>query len=191
MGGKLDWKRAKPGHGGYDSRTGTEWRSTHSKDEVFEFNDRNPDLLAPPNIYWAAWLRRCVPERDGKSLSRLENLAASIAAKTYRLYGVNTLMTRVEQFHARASSMNPFPSAWFAAYFDFAARKIVLSHREHDPRPTRLPSKFFSYRSVSARIGSRSEVHRDYGGFLPFWNAMTGQNLKPAKQEFRGGKPMF
>src|SRR5690606_22722227 len=143
-------------HGGFDERAGLEW-SRGASEHGLEADDDStllpPDLLVPPDALWPTRLKRMIPDRDEDGIRRLKAVAARAAAEIYRLHGADTLVARVQAYYER-TLMGPqhCPAAWFAVYFDVAARRIAMGQKRQDPPPRRRLDKFFGLHEAWARM---------------------------------------
>lgn len=179
MASKLDWTRTQPGRGGADERIGGDWRNGPRDDLSIVDSDEHslpPDYLALPGIYWAANLKKAFPEENDDAHALLQRTARLAALRLYRLHSVNTLLSRTLVFYSRASANRPFPSAYFAAYFDFATMSIALSKSaRHVPPPRRNLRKFYSYGEFQLRCHLCSRKMMDAeGGFRALADRVLG-----------------
>jgi len=187
MGGKLDWRRTRTGHGGFDERAGKQW--TRGVDDVDIETDGDsiylpPDLLAPPDALFPTRLKRVVAERTDEGIDRLKNLAAKAAAEIYRRHGADTLVSRVEAYYDRVL-LTPwhFPSAWYAVYFDVAARRIAAGRKLHDPPPRRRLDRFFGVHEAWARMLRVRELVAYEGGPKAVWELGRRQPMAATSAE--------
>ncbi|TIR29949.1 MAG: hypothetical protein E5X35_24555 [Mesorhizobium sp.] len=188
MATKMNWQRTQPGRGGFDERTASEWRSGPKLTELdlTTMPDRwSADLLLPPTIYWSVNLARAFPEADEAGHQRLRQAAITTAAAVYKSHGINRLLSRSLALYERASRSKPFPSAYFALYFDLEAMKIALNRRfTHDPLPRRNLSKFYRYVEVMNR--SRCCWSSEDDGFNGLMDRMLGAPGKIRAKGFSG-----
>lgn len=177
MARKLDWTRTRAGAGGFDERTGKDWRIGPQAEFLDDAHmDAGLDYLALPDIYWAAKLARAFPHESVGAHERLKAVARGAALRLYEKHGVNMLLSRTLVFYSRASASKPFPSAYFAAYFDFAAMKLALApEARHDPPPRRNLKSFYAYREFQARCHRCSKPMMEAeGGFRAFADRVLG-----------------
>ncbi|MER8563287.1 hypothetical protein [Mesorhizobium sp. M0578] len=128
MATKMNWQRTQPGRGGFDERTASEWRRGPKLTELDLTsmpNSRSADLLLPPTIYWSVNLARAFPWADEAGHQRLRQAAITTAAAVYKSHEINRLLSRSLALYERASRSKPFPSAYFALYFDLQVMKVT------------------------------------------------------------------
>lgn len=188
MATKMNWQRTQPGRAGFDERTASEWRSgpNPSESELTSMPEsRSPDLLLPPTIYWSVHLARAFPEADEAGHRSLRQAAIGTAAAVYKSHGINRLLSRSLALYERASRSKPFPSAYFALYFDLESMKIALHRRfTHDPPPRRNLARFYRYVEVMDR--SRCCWSSEDGGFNGLMDRMLGAPGKIRAKGFSG-----
>jgi hypothetical protein len=119
---KLDWTRTRPGSEGYDADLAREWRSGPSG-ASFERPDGSHtlNLLAPPTMFWAKEMGRAYPVEDAASHLALYSAARRAAATLYFGGGWPVVRARVPLVYKKASAIKPFPSTFYAVYFDYWA----------------------------------------------------------------------
>lgn len=175
---RMKWERTQSARGGFDERTTREWRvgPTLSAADLSDGQEDRffPDLSRSPPITWAKDLTRIFKKNNEVTHERMRKEAIRTAHRIYRYHGVNTLMSRTLKLYERASRSNPFPSAYFALHFDFAAREIAVGTRfQHDPKPTRRPDRFYSIGEMRNRAVLVSmRMIEEQGGFLNVWNRL-------------------
>lgn len=179
MARKLDWTRTLPGRGGADERIGNEWNRGPRDALVLSDSDENslpPDYLELPDVYWATRLAKAFPIEDSDAHGRLKRVASVTASRLYRNHGINTLLSRTLVFYSRGSANRPFPSAYFAAYFDFASMRIALAKgARHDPPARRNLQRFYGYGQFMFRCNACSKKMVDQeGGFRIFADRVLG-----------------
>lgn len=186
---KLDWDRTRPGGDGYDAALAREW-STGPSGASFERPDGEDHLklLSSPTIYWAKEMARAFPKEDEQSHLVLYEAARDAAATIYYRSGWATVRARVQAVHAKASTLNPFPSAYYALYFDHWA--MTFARGDHLNRIGSVPRHIQSFAKVSERWvrafailrvldkkRGRSDIHHDIGKFHD-WLVGLNQDLK-------------
>lgn len=148
---KLDWSRTAHGRDGYDAALAREWRSGPSGTSM-ERPDGSDDLklLAAPTIYWAKEMARAYPSENAASHAALFVAARRAAATLYCRDGWKTIRSRVQAVHGKASTLNPFPSAFYAIYFDHWT--MTLARGDHLNRIGSVPRHIDSFSSLTARL---------------------------------------
>jgi hypothetical protein len=147
---KLDWTRTADGRDGYDAALAREW-SAGPSGVSFERPDGEDalKLLSAPTIYWAKELAIAYPAESDETHVALFKAARRAAATLYRQNGWPTIRSRVQAIHAKSSTLNPYPSAHYAIYFDFWA--MIFARVEHRERLGKLPTHIESFSNSRAR----------------------------------------
>jgi hypothetical protein len=158
---KLDWTRTAKGRDGYDAALAHEWRSGPSG-AAMERPDGSDSLklLSAPTIYWAKEMARAYPLEGPASHAGLFLAARRAAATLYYRDGWKMIRSRVQAVHAKASTLNPFPSAFYAIYFDDWA--MSLARGDHLNKIGAVPRHIDSFSSLTSRLMRARIVLRWY-----------------------------
>lgn len=147
---RLDWSRTDKDMDGYDAGLAREW-SMGPTAASFDRPDGTDELklLSPPTIYWARELARAFPVEDEASHVRLFVAAGQAAATLYYRNGWAMIRQRVQAVHLKASTRAPFPSAFYAIYFDHWA--MTLARGDHLNRIGSIPRHIDSFSMIGER----------------------------------------
>ncbi len=147
---KFDWTRAAEGRDGYDTALAREWNNGPSGTS-FERPDGEDalKLLSAPTIYWAKELSIAYPAESDEAHVALFKAARRSAETLYRRNGWAAIRSRVQAIHTKASTVNPFPSAFYAIYFDFWA--MIFARVDHRQRLGKLPRHVESFSKPTER----------------------------------------
>lgn len=173
---KLDWSKTKNSNLSFDSVTGAEWR-LGSNAVSFDRPDGSDrlKLLAPPTIYWATELKRAFPTDTAQAHIDLFDVAWESEASLYYQHGWQKVRQRSDAIRAKASQRNPFPSAFYAIYFDWCA--YHTAKWDHERRGAKMPPSLATYNSWSAiplcvRARQAHPKHIDKLGIPEFYDEM-------------------
>ncbi len=147
MSGKFNWNGANAGREAADAAMGRDWKNG-PQDPIFERPDGsdNLKLLQQPTIYWAAELKRAFPNENEEAHLDLFNAAWRSAARLYHRDGWAQTKDRSKAILTRSSRMKPFPSAFYAAYFDFCLFQVAC--RDFASRGLNIPRHILDYNRV-------------------------------------------
>jgi hypothetical protein len=138
---KLNWDR-QPNET-YDASLDVEWRRGPI-DVSFEFPDGEATvdlkLNAVPDIYWAKALGKAFRDDSEEGNVKLFDAAWRAAASVYYSGGWNLGRPRMLSLYQRASGLVPYPSLYFAVYFDCCLLNVVKY--DHKQRGAALPPSF-------------------------------------------------
>jgi hypothetical protein len=147
---KLDWTRTAEGRDGYDTALAREWSSGPSG-ASFERPDGEDalKLLSAPTIYWAKELSIAYPAENDEAHVALFMAARRASETLYRRNGWAAIRSRVQAIHAKASILNPFPSSFYAIYFDYWA--MIFARVDHRQRLGGVPRHVESFSNSEER----------------------------------------
>lgn len=157
MSNKIDWTKAQPGHLSVDEGIDVEWRRGPRGEDLTVPDVSTFDFAATPTIDWTRMLRYCFPNDNNSTHKQMRVTAARTVNEVLSRYGTDALKTRARQFIQRASWQNPFPSLWFAYYFDFYATERYRALRPQCLAP-KSRDKYFGHLETRYRWHAMARI---------------------------------
>ncbi|MEP9371170.1 hypothetical protein [Mesorhizobium sp. KR1-2] len=193
MSNKLDWRKAEPGRSGPDEITATEWRLGPVDTDLSMPDISYFDLAATPTIEWSRTLRARFRTDDDHGHLDMVKAVLDTVGQVIKRYGVDALKSRARQYRDRASKQRPFPSLWFAFYFDlYAARRYRGLRPGCLLRQSR--DKYFTPQEVDVRWRSVMKNAVGYDVVLEMRERAAGRSTqvgKPRKSHPERVKEIF
>lgn len=148
MSGRFNWRGADSGREAIDAAIGRDWRNG-PQDACFDRPDGSDalKLLMPPSIYWAAELKKAFPIETEEAHLDLFDAAWRSAATLYYRDGWARARARSKAIRERSSQSRPFPSAFYAAYFDFCLFQVA--RRDFITKVQSVPRHIADYDDIS------------------------------------------